>query len=194
MKDELSGAQIYANLRATYYRATPEQKDIGLHWYDRVREEIRREALRLDVQASTLAIITAVLSPRCPWQFNLPAAVELVAAWKQCREPRLVGPVLPANKVKAWELLCAGACSDVAGLLDRLTGPKVQAFARNLCGYADPVTVDVWMKRAAGYAESTKLTKTRYAVIAFAVQDLACFLRAAPCNVQAIIWTAAREA
>lgn len=73
------------------------------------------------------------------------------------------------------------------------TAPKIFAFAQNLMGDMQPVTIDAWMLRAAGLPGDLKLKdKGRYATISAIVSRLAHRNDLTPAQCQAIIWVAVR--
>ncbi len=88
----------------------------------------------------------------------------------------------------------SGILPCVAGNIDRalkgqpLSGRKVRAFAQNLQGNLNVVTVDVWMYRYFGL----KATDKNYTRIERLVYFLAKRYELKPAELQAILWTAIR--
>lgn len=67
-------------------------------------------------------------------------------------------------------------------------GPKVLAFAANLQGDPDPVTVDVWMMRMIGEAGDSPRSAKHYAFIQRCFQGAAGRLGEEPRALQAALW------
>jgi hypothetical protein len=83
----------------------------------------------------------------------------------------------------------------LGGDLRELSGPKVNAFYRNLCGDLRSVTVDVWHHRAAlgvNGGPTVAPNKTQRLAITEATYRLARDLELAPAILQAIIWVTIR--
>ena len=71
-------------------------------------------------------------------------------------------------------------------------GPKTRAFARNISGDREAVTVDVWACRVAGIDE-TKLSRVGvYEAVAQAYRDAASVKGVDPATMQATTWVTAR--
>jgi hypothetical protein len=75
----------------------------------------------------------------------------------------------------------------------QLSGPKVNAFYRNLIGDLGPITVDVWMLRYFGFASDKAPTKKIYENISARVRRIAKSYNLFPAEVQAILWSAVRS-
>ena len=73
------------------------------------------------------------------------------------------------------------------------TAPKTRAFALNLMGNENAVTIDVWMMRAAGIPDNVKLASAnRYSILSDIITRLAHRNNLTPAQTQAIIWCAVR--
>ena len=72
-----------------------------------------------------------------------------------------------------------------------LSGPKVSAFAANLMGDFERVTIDVWVLRY--YGLSGSITGKRYAELADRIRHEAREHGYDPAEFQAIIWTIIRK-
>ncbi len=69
-------------------------------------------------------------------------------------------------------------------------GPKVNAFAQNLGGHLDAVTIDAHASQAA-FNDVTFRKNLRwmpYSILADAYRDVARTVGLAPCDLQAILW------
>ena len=72
-----------------------------------------------------------------------------------------------------------------------LSGPKVSAYAENMTGNYDPVTVDTWMSRIYGFRDTP--TEIQRKFIAESMKDIAKETGTAPADVQAAVWTGFRN-
>jgi hypothetical protein len=75
---------------------------------------------------------------------------------------------------------------------DALNGQKTNAFARNIAGDTNAVTIDVWMIRAAGFDASKGVNKSEYILLADCVRIVAMHFGLTPAVMQALIWIVAR--
>jgi thermostable 8-oxoguanine DNA glycosylase len=75
---------------------------------------------------------------------------------------------------------------------DALKGQKTNAFARNIAGDTNAVTIDVWMIRAAGFDAAKGVNKSEYNLLADCVRDVAAAFGLSPAVMQALIWIVAR--
>ena len=73
-----------------------------------------------------------------------------------------------------------------------LSGNKVQAFAENLCGNFDFVTVDVWILRYFGMDENKAISDKMYSRISDKIRRIAKKSGLNPAQCQAILWTISR--
>ena len=80
----------------------------------------------------------------------------------------------------------------IVGGIATLKGKKTNAFARNLSGDLDAVTIDTWMIKAAGIVREPGKKKgindTEYNTLALALTKVADANNMPPAVVQAIIW------
>lgn len=129
--------------------------------------------------AATAAGVIAALSPRLTWSYNVIAAEAVLA-----KAERVPG-VFRANLVKAR------AIAEGARPLTVLSGPKVRAFYRALCGDSSAAVVDVWTARAAGL-DQTALTPTMYDQVARALRMGADEVGTTTSSMQAVAWVAVR--
>ena len=141
-------------------------------WYGdahSVALELCRIRPEWDVEHASAVI--AAFSPRCRWATNVQHATEFASGIR----PRALG-----NNVRM-----ADAATRVG--FDALRGAKTNAFARNIAGDVDAVTIDVWMMRAAGL-ETDSPNLTQYAELSIAVARVAKRMRIENSTAQALIW------
>lgn len=172
---------------ATYTVADPAALEAGAAWYASGRREARRLA-RLGPPGFgpvRAAAVLAALSPRAQWSVNLRWAERLITSYGAAEPPAVS---MRGHRAKAWRIL-HGADPD-----RELSGPKVRAFWRNLCGDAEPVTVDVWAARAAGLDERELARRGSYERVAEAYRAVAADVGLAPCDLQGAVWMGIRGA
>lgn len=73
-----------------------------------------------------------------------------------------------------------------------LSGNKVRAFADNLCGNFESVTVDVWILRYFGYDEKMNISDKMYSTISAKIRRIAKKSGITPAACQAVLWTISR--
>jgi hypothetical protein len=173
---------IEANLLAHYYDATPVERAAGLAWYPAATRLMRRLAKRHQVPLATVAAVTAAISPQCDWATNCRIAAELLAG-----VPSIAGGAIQKNVDTARRILRHQA-TDVAHYFK--DAPKVEAFASNLAGDGDRVTIDVHAAQAALNDPAVVLTLRRspYQVFADCYGCVAYEIGVRPADFQAIVW------
>ena len=173
-----------ANLQAVFELATTDELVEGLAWYRVAREAILDLAAAHGVSPAVAVLIVAALSPQCKWEDNLAVAEQIFA-----RKPKVrsFGGCLKANILKAQDILRESATTLDAHFRE---APKVRAFAANLGGNLDAVTVDTHAGQAA-WADplhNGKWTLAQYRVIASVYQKLALEVGLQPAALQAVVW------
>lgn len=175
----------YGNLLRWWEAATAEEVMAGLVWYDTARREAQAIADRTGLSLDTVAGVIAALSPQNRWHNNLTDASAYCEAAAAGR-PQPKAATFRHNQNKGWRIANGENWRDV------LKGPKVRAFAANITGDHDPVTVDLWSSRAATMFALTKVGR-KYDAVAEAHRRLAAQVNLPPAHVQAVIWTVARS-
>jgi hypothetical protein len=174
---------------AMFRTASPEQVMQGKAWYDAARNVAIEYARQYGTSKQRAAGVIAALSPQVSWKKNQDYAAIILHGASIGVKPRTY--CIQSNWDKAWKI----ATDKTVLPLDVLSGPKVRAFYRNICGKDDrSVTVDVWAARVAEpYNPKPKLGRTKdYAVIADAYQSVASALGMVPAHLQAACWIVAR--
>lgn len=172
------------NFRSVYLSATSDHHADGLMWYGDAFSRVFREALDLNFPSERLADIVAVLSPRNRWERNIADAVALVRAVR-------AGDPLP--QVGTFRGNAEKAAAIARGEPYTLKGPKVSAFAENLKGDREAVTLDVWAWRALTRGKRTgPRSAADYAIGARAVAEVAARTGYSARTCQAITWLALR--
>lgn len=174
------------NILAVYSRATAEETARGNAWYPTAARGCEVWSQAHGIDARTVASVIAALSPQCEWTMNLRHALNMLSG----DNLPIAGPSQPlqANVRKARAILLDGALSPDAYFIE---GFKVKAFARNLQGDANAVTVDTH----AGQIALADVTATpslshlsTYGPFADAYRKAARVAGVAPSAMQAITW------
>lgn len=173
---------IVERISRTFVRATPSDVESGARWYDEAGALASTLAAKNDLSLENVAAVIAALSPRTAWSRNVAGAVALVEQ----------GPTA------ARRLGCIGRNVDTAHRAKRdgfaaINGPKTSAFARNIAGDRESVTVDVWACRVADLDENLLGRKGAYDMVADAYRAAARRHGVDPATMQATTWIVARN-
>lgn len=189
MKPRISADEIAPKLERYILEATDEQVEFGKRWYHEAHNHAR-DVMHATLGEATLeqaAYVIAALSPQLPWPRNKTLALEVANCWADDRndygfsQARALG-YLKDNIAKAWKIL--------NGDLNALRGPKVEAFAANILGDYDQVTLDTWAFKAAGFDTGYVGSKYQRAEVDKAYRTVAERYGFEPAIAQAIVWTA----
>jgi hypothetical protein len=168
-------------VEAAFTRSSDEVRRAGELWYPSEADLIASIGGRYGLDRRTSVLVYAVLSPRVRLAQARDAFRDIVRAAS-------FGQDLPTTAAygrqaaKAWLLL-----HEPDSVYDALSGPKVEAFAANLLGNTERVTVDVWAARAVA-AWSWRGDVHAYKEVEAAYQRAAARLCVAPSVVQATVW------
>jgi len=169
---------------ATFDRATVADLEAGARWYDEAGDlAIELSHLMPDRSVERAAALISALSPRTQWSRNVTGAVQLANGLDA---PGQIG----TNLDRAQRVLDARTSTDALAVL---TGPKIAAFARNIAGSRESVTVDVWAARAAGVDETKLRRRGAYDAVAHAYRAAARRRGVDPATMQATTWIVARN-
>lgn len=176
------------NLRRIFNDATEDDLEAGIGWYATAHSLAQDIAYRCDMTVDQVAGVIAALSPQNRWPSNLIDAAAYCEA-ANTGNPKPSARTFLLNQERAWVI-----ANGTADWREVLKGPKVRAFAANISGNLEPVTVDLWATRAATgdpKAGSPKNEKQRQAIqSAYAV--LADETGLLPAQFQAVIWCVIR--
>lgn len=157
-------------------RSTMSDISKAATWYGDARDVALEVAHNLNSCVEVGACVVAAFSPRQAWKRNVDNAI----AFSKGKHV----PGLSNNMTMANNSLTMG--------FDALNGQKTNAFARNISGDTDAVTIDVWMIRAAGFNASKGVNKSDYNLLAECVRDVAKAFGISPSVMQALIWVVLR--
>jgi hypothetical protein len=162
----------------TFDGATASDLESGATWYDDAHALAVDLSARHGIPVDNAAAVIAALSPRTPWSRNVAAAVTLLATGDA-----------PGNIGRNVETARRAVTDGFAAL----GGPKTSAFARNIAGDTEAVTVDVWAARVADIDENLLTRKGVYDAVAHAYRLAARRRGVAPTTMQATTWIVARN-
>ncbi len=153
---------VVKNILAMYDRATPANIADGAKWYGSDSMALVRDLSVLGgISPEAAASVLAQTSPRTTWSRNVAVATAIVQSWGMS-----VSAGLSAEDRDAAVMAAGRACGGMSANITRalialsaahegecpistINGPKTNAFARNLLGDRNAVTVDVWAVRIA---------------------------------------------
>jgi len=163
------------------------------NWYKLCGDSIRRE---FGADANLFIDLLTATSPRKQVSANWRLAMRIYHVW-QTRSLSL--HIAGIANTEMWlrfrdfyDNLMQGTLpahqSNIIRALQRrlLSGNKVRAFAANLKGDYEQVTLDVWMCRHYGYPQT--LTDKKYAELSAIVRTEAAAAGMQPAEYQAVIW------
>lgn len=164
--------------------ATPSDVEEGARWYPN-QGELAISLADGEFTLEQTASVLAALSPRTSWSRNVAGAVALIKVGPSAA--RDIG-CMERNIESATRALTEGF-----GALSLKTAPKTSAFARNIAGDREAVTVDVWAARVAGIDEDLLSRKGAYDAVAHAYRLAARRRGVDPSTMQATTWVVARN-
>lgn len=172
-----------ARILSTFDRATPADIAAGVDWYGDASLVVAQLSAASGHTEEMCAAVVAHLSPRTTWSRNVLGATSLIL--------RDIAPgCLSRNVASARKAM---ASNDPLGTLN---GPKVKAFAANILGDREAVTVDVWAMRVAipAMADTRALDRAGvYDAVAHAYRLAAARRGVDPATMQAVCWVVARN-
>ena len=176
---------VVRRILATFDRATPGILEAGAQWYPSAGQIAASLVGEYVETAEKGAALLAALSPRTDWARNVAGAVSMAMGGEAAH-------CMSANVDRAQRVLDADPCDAIA-VLDTGTAPKITAFARNIAGDVEAVTVDVWACRVAGLDETLLSRKGAYDAVAHAYRLAARRRGVDPSTMQAATWIVARN-
>lgn len=152
---------------------TPDEMQDAKTWYACAKCHAHAIAFTMDIPLENAASIISAFSPRVKWNRNMTLAWQFATGQNvRC---------LTLSKRNAEKAKTMGFAA--------LNGMKTNAFARNISGDLNAVTIDAWMLRPFGLKEANK---TNYRTLAEAVRVVAAEVGMTPADLQALIWVRLR--
>jgi len=168
----------------------------GELWYYEAHDHVHALAKEFGVQPCQAAAVLSVLSPGCRWNTNKEDARRVLEAWQAGDRWATCNTYKP-QVAKAFNILdCPGTDVDMVALIGTPNARKTIAFYWNMLkpDVRDYVTLDRWTTRATLMSKTiTHPTRTQYAEIQQAFQDVALEFDMIPCQTQAIVWLVIRD-
>lgn len=178
----VSYSTIVRRILKVWDRANESDIESGAHWYDEAGTLAANMAgAHLDGDIERAAAVIAALSPRTTWARNVAGAAAFFVG----------GPIM-ARRVGCMTRNVETARQAKLHGFDALGGPKTNAFARNIAGDREAVTVDVWACRVASVDEDNLGRKGAYDVMVAAYRAAARQRAVDPAMMQATTWIVAR--
>lgn len=136
-KNKIDIYQMRDNIIEIYDAAVPtEHYKVGLNWYREKRELCERIGAEHGVDPKRVAYAIAVTSNNIHWSRQEKISGDFIKWVKEGnRAAEFKRGIIPTFAEKAEPII-------LHGIFSSCTGPKVEAFARNLCGEEDVVTID----------------------------------------------------
>lgn len=135
-KAGISERTVRGRIERAYLAASPDILAEGRRWYDAAQSVCSEIADTHHVQRTNVAAVMAQLSPRTQWARNVQGARDL---YEMGHAPGHIGANVDRALTAMWS----------TDPLATVKGPKTNAFARNILGCTESVTVDVWALRTA---------------------------------------------
>lgn len=186
---KLDEAELAENILRAYDAATPAERIEGAAWYPAALELAATIADTFGYTVVQAAKVIAATSAQTGWSANTTQAFRAVGAYKQTGREFPEGIGLRSGR--QWITICEILEGTYAG-----TSPKWSAFAANIVGDKNAVTVDRHAMRVA-MADGVKydsITLGNYRKIAAAYRIAAEARGVDPCDMQAIVWVSYRNA
>ena len=154
----------------------------GMEWYDEARQLTVKLSLMSEYTTAQVAAAMAHLSPRLRWNQNVEAITDLVLYGT------LPAYVMQGPAKRACKALVAAEPMNTFGKRAK----KTLAFARNINGDVNAVTVDVWIMQVVGISEDQLKLTGVYDAVAHAYRLAAKRRGFTPAQLQAITWIVVR--
>ncbi len=172
--------EMVASILATFETATPSQIADGAAWYSQALNIAHEIAEASGYTVEQVATAMAHLSPRQFWARNVSLTWRL--CWAGTDRGIMRGPA-----GRAWDAL-----ADPDDPLSTLRGPKTRAFALNILGDENAVTIDVWAARVAGVDKPSLSRRGVYAAVSEAYRTAARIAGVPASTMQATTWIVRR--
>jgi len=154
----------------------------GMEWYDEARQLTVKLSLMSEYTTAQVAAAMAHLSPRLRWNQNVEAITDLVLYGT------LPAYVMQGPAKRARKALVAAEPMNTFGKRAK----KTLAFARNINGDVNAVTVDTWILNVVGITEQQLKLVGVYDAVAHAYRLAAKRRGFTPAQLQAITWIVVR--
>ena len=193
---ETTDVKIANNIKRWHKRASPENIEAGMTWYDDAMRFSRKLAREYKITRRSAAGVISSLSPNNKWDRTKFDAEQLISYYREggteWEEVKIC--TYKKNRERAWKILTQG---------ERITSdsPKIHSFAMNVGNKSpDHVTIDKWHMRAslARPRDGITLTqesptKLQYKRVEGITLDIARMHKLKGYELQAIVWVTIKE-
>lgn len=153
---------------------THDEREDAKTWYKSAKCNAYAISFTMDIPLENAASIISAFSPRVQWTRNMSLAWQFATG----QDVKCLG-----NSIRAAQRAKMSGFSALKGL-------KTNAFARNIAGDLDCVTIDAWMLRPFGLKA---VNKTNYRTLSDAIRTVALEVNMTPADLQALIWVRLRK-
>ena len=193
---ETTDVKIANNIKRWHKRASPENIDAGMTWYDDAMRFSRKLAREYKITRRSAAGVISSLSPNNKWDRTKFDAEQLISYYREGGTDWVSVKICTykKNRERAWNILTQG---------ERITSdsPKIHSFAMNVGNKSpDHVTIDKWHMRAslARPRDGITLTqesptKLQYKRVEGITLDIARMHKLKGYELQAIVWVTIKE-
>ena len=180
---------ITRRILRTFDAATASDVEAGARWYDEAHSLAVTLSAHVDNDVDRAAAVISALSPRAPWARNVAGATALLTSGPMAA--RRLG-CIGANVGRATRAADESLTPNPFAVFGP-TAPKTRAFALNIAGDREAVTVDVWAARVADLDETLLSRVGAYDAIAHAYRLAARRRGVDSATMQATCWIIQRN-
>lgn len=183
------------NIEGVWDRCTPSDIESGANWYGAAGAIVQDIGALSGDAPETVASVVAQLSPRTAWDRNVAGAYAL------CVTGQRATGIMHGNYDRAAATMVVGR--NGGDPVATINGPKTNAFARNILGDREAVTIDVHAARialdpnyrrgGAGDVERIVGRAGAYVALANAYRVVAARIGVDPTTLQAATWIRQRN-
>lgn len=166
---------------------TPTEYANAALFYPVARCHVARMAEDHNIHHLKVALIVAATSPQTSWDLNLDRANYVLATFAN------EGRVPPTGLMSMVRTFCENVLLHGHKTIGSANARKIRAFAANLQGDENMVTIDRHMVTAAGIVSKNAPNKTVYTTLADTVRECAEAEGVTPATYQALVWAAERK-
>lgn len=181
------------NVLDVFSRAGNEHYDAGLTWYDAAHDVAQSMSTLSGRPVEACAVALAHLSPQVAWDENVRLGLALAGPEGEFSTPTptpdRAAQVTHTNWRKAYRALYMQ--DDPLGMMT--PGIKTHAFAHNILGHGDYVTLDTWALRIAGVDYRYIKRVGVYVGVSNVYRKAAELCGVQPMQMQAITWVTAHD-
>jgi hypothetical protein len=174
--------QIEQRLTVLFNNATELEISNGKNWYNDAQQFSKELSEKYGIELTKVANVVSALSPNSKWLQNKIGAEKMINNFVLGNSVESFKvQTFNTNKYKAWNVLTNGILIDSKS-------KKTFAFASNILGQDDNVTIDLWHLRACFGCTIEGLSEKNYILIQDVTVKLARQFGLKGYEFQAILW------